>query len=194
MTSRRGLREQAYYVGFRVFHRLPMKVRRRIVRTVAPTYTLGGVTLLLDVHSVGDTPAPRIPDTARILLLRQPPGFGWSLPGGLIDRGESPLQCAARELREETGVELPLDAFVPAVPNAVVHPRGQWVDTVFVAHVDPADHPAEADGIEVDELAWHPVTDLPRLTLPTARLVARYGLGPLADDDDPDTAVFSLDR
>jgi len=193
MTSRRGLRDQAYYVGFRMFHRLPMKVRRRIVRTVAPTYTLGAVTLLLDARTVGDTPAPAIPDSARILLLRQPPGFGWSLPGGLIDRGEQPLDCAARELWEETGVRLPVTQFVPAVPNAVIHPRGQWVDTVFVAHVDPADHPAIPDGVEVDELAWHPVADLPRLTLPTARLLARYGLGPLTGLDDPDTAVYSLD-
>lgn len=31
------------------------------------------------------------------------PGF-WSIPGGHIDEGEDPLQCAIREIKEETGI------------------------------------------------------------------------------------------
>ncbi|GAA4214955.1 NUDIX hydrolase [Actinocatenispora rupis] len=198
MTIRRpsGLRGYAYFIGFRVFHRLPSRVRRRVVRTVAPTYTLGAVTLLLDAASVpAGVPAHVVPAEARILLLHQPPGFGWTLPGGLIERGEEPRACAARELAEEAGIELVPDTLTPAVPNAVVHPRGQWVDTVFVARIDPAAHPIAVDAVEVHEARWFPVSDLPRLTLPTARLVARYGIGPLAGHDgDVDAAVFDPQR
>ena len=37
------------------------------------------------------------------------------------------------------------------------------------------------DGAEVWEAAWHPVTDLPKLTAATERLLSHYGIGPLAD-------------
>jgi ADP-ribose pyrophosphatase YjhB (NUDIX family) len=190
MTERRPLsvRDRAYAVAIRVYCRLPGGMKRRIVRVAAPTYTLGAVTLVLDVS--GATGDGLIPDGSRLLLQRQPPGWGWSLPGGLIERGEKPRDCAARELREESGIRLDAEVLRPAVPNAVVHPRGQWVDTVFVAHIDPAAHPIAVDHVEVDEAAWYPLAELPRLTLATARLLAVYGIGPLADyDGDVDLAV-----
>lgn len=47
----------------------------------------------------------------RILLIRKKRGLGAGKingPGGRIDPGETPLQCAVRETREEVGIE-PLD-------------------------------------------------------------------------------------
>lgn len=116
----------------------------------------------------------------RLLLLRQPPGIGWTIPGGLLNRGEQPLDCAVRELAEETGIKLSPDALRQAVPNAVIHTRGRWVDVVFEATVDPAQHNIQVDGAEVWETGWFAPDTLPQLTRPTARLLARYGLGPLA--------------
>ena len=44
----------------------------------------------------------------KILLVRRakPPGIGkWGFPGGRLEPGETELQCAERELREELAIE-----------------------------------------------------------------------------------------
>ena len=51
------------------------------------------------------------PDSAdpRVLLLRQfrhaTDGYVWEIPAGRLDPGESPEECAHRELKEETGMQ-----------------------------------------------------------------------------------------
>jgi 8-oxo-dGTP pyrophosphatase MutT (NUDIX family) len=177
-----GLKGYAHTVGYKTFYRLPFRLRRRLVRLVAPTYTLGAVTLVLDAE-----PGTPPPEARRIMLQRQPPGFGWGLPGGLIERGEEPATCAARELAEESGIRLTPDQLQPADPNALIHHVGRWVDTVFVAYLDPDAHELVIDGAEVLEATWFPLDDLPRLTRPAARLLARYGIGPLTDTPPPTT-------
>ena len=45
----------------------------------------------------------------KVLMVRRntEPGMGlWSFPGGYVDRGENVEQAAAREVREETGLEV----------------------------------------------------------------------------------------
>jgi hypothetical protein len=69
----------------------------------------------------------------------------------------------------------------PAVPNAIVHLEG-WVDTVFEAEVPASTTTLVADGAEVLEVGWFPLDDLPQLTRATARVLAHYGLGPLAEE------------
>ena len=42
-----------------------------------------------------------------LILRRHPPNAGlWSLPGGLIELGESPAEAIEREVREETGLRV----------------------------------------------------------------------------------------
>jgi 8-oxo-dGTP pyrophosphatase MutT (NUDIX family) len=115
-----------------------------------------------------------------LLLLRQRPWQGWSLPGGLLDRLEEPVDGARRELAEETGVHLDPADLVPATPNAVVYPRAQQIDCVFTATVDPAALDLRLDPVEVQEAGWFPAGALPALTWPTVRLLSSYGLGPRA--------------
>lgn len=165
MTS--GLRRHLRTLGYAVFYRIPHRARIRLVRVAAPTYTVGAVVLVRDSEQPG-----------RLLLLRQPPGRGWTLPAGLLRRGESPLRGALRELVEETGIRLPPERVRPAVPNALVHHRGGWVDLVFEAEVPAGHTPLRVDGAEVYEAAWHRLDDLPRLTRATARLLGQYGIGP----------------
>ena len=162
-------------VAYKVFYRLPVTMRRRLVRLAVPKYVVGAVTLVRDSEAEG---------VGRILLLRQPPGYSWTLPAGLLQRAEAPVVGAARELYEESGIRLAPDRLRPAVPNALVHAKG-WVDMVFETEVPASTTALTVDGAEVFEAAWHPLDDLPRLSRATAFLLGHYGIGPLAGKTPP---------
>jgi ADP-ribose pyrophosphatase YjhB (NUDIX family) len=159
-------------LGYGAFYSLPGSVRRRLVRLAVAKYIVGAVALVYDAEASSP---------ARLLLLRQPPGIGWSLPAGLLQRGERPIDGCARELAEESGLRLPLHEFTAATPSAVVHTRGRWVDVVFETRVPASAVTFEVDGAEVLEAAWHGIDNLPPLTPPTAKLLSYYGLGPYVD-------------
>jgi ADP-ribose pyrophosphatase YjhB (NUDIX family) len=169
MTTRPVARIRGTFYG--AFYRLPGRWRRRLIRFITPKYIIGAVVLLRDAEAGSP---------GRIVLLRQPPGYGWSLPAGLLKRGEPPVVGAARELFEETGLRVEPADLTPAAPTAVVHHRGRWVDVVFEAWV-PAGAEFRVDGAEVYEAAWYRLDALPPLTPPTARLLASYGIGPYAE-------------
>jgi hypothetical protein len=64
---------------------------------------------------------------------------------------------------------------------------------VFEASVPASTTELIVDGAEVLEAAWHPIDDLPRLTTATARLLAYYGIGPLAGTPGPWTSADLAD-
>jgi 8-oxo-dGTP diphosphatase len=157
-------------VAYQTFYRLPSPTRRRIARMLAPKYLVGAVAIITDTEA---------PDPGRLLLLRQPPNRGWGLPAGLLKRREHPAAGCARELFEESGVRIQPADLSPAVPNAIVHAVGV-VDTVWFGEVPASTTTLRVDGGEVLEAAWFPMDDLPRLTMNTAVLLGRYGIGPRA--------------
>ena len=42
-----------------------------------------------------------------VLLVKRKDNQMWALPGGFLTKGESLNECAIRELKEETGIEVP---------------------------------------------------------------------------------------
>ncbi|GAA1800535.1 hypothetical protein GCM10009682_22670 [Luedemannella flava] len=171
-TSPRWLRAAFY----RAFYSMPARLRVRLVRLFSAKFIVGSVVIVKDSEA---------PEPGRLLLLRQPPGVGWSLPAGLMERGERPIEAAARELAEETGIVIDRDDLRPAVPNALVHTaNGRWIDMVFEGRVPASSTPVSVDGAEVLEAAWHRLDQLPPLTRASARLLGYYGIGPLADYEE----------
>ncbi|MFH0883810.1 MAG: NUDIX hydrolase [bacterium] len=68
-----------------------------------------------------------------VLIERKNPPFGWAIPGGFMEYGESAEDGAARELNEETGLDLrDLTLFtVRSKPGR--DPRFHTVTVVFTA-------------------------------------------------------------
>jgi 8-oxo-dGTP diphosphatase len=98
-----------------------------------------------------------------VLLVRRHGSHGagtWSPPGGYLDFGEHPADCAVRETREETGVEVGGPRFA-GVTNDLFAPEGKHFVTLWFE----ADYGGGAATIaaadELSEVAWFPRNGLP---------------------------------
>lgn len=88
-------------------------------------------------------------------------GGTWSIPGGALDQGESPLDGALREFEEEVGLAL------DEVEVAEVHEddHGGWAYwTIVVDVAEPFDVPSSY-GWETTECRWVPTDELAALEL-----------------------------
>ena len=108
-------------------------------------------------------------DDGRVLLVKPSYRSVWTLPGGVSERGESPIDCMRRELREETG----LQCEVVGEPVIIVNPKHRIFDFVYRARlapdVDPDD--ARAVSLEITEVGWFAPSDIPAISGSFARKV-----------------------
>jgi 8-oxo-dGTP diphosphatase len=143
------------------YRRLPRRVRVAGIRVVAPSHTVGAVCL--------------VEHDGRLLVLRQHHRYGWTLPGGLVNRGEDAEDAVRREVREETGLEVEVGLPI----GVVVEPSSRRVDIVF--HVS-ADRAVEVQArSEAVSAQWLAPADLGEVDEPTATALAVLGRWRSAD-------------
>ncbi len=100
------------------------------------------------------------PDNEKVLLLRREIFVLWDLPGGGVERNEDPARAAARETREETGIEIQVDRLVGCYLHQSVYGRGDQKTYAFRGHAIGGQ--PKRFGLETTGLRWFPVTALPR--------------------------------
>jgi 8-oxo-dGTP diphosphatase len=67
-----------------------------------------------------------------VLIQRVNPPYGWALPGGFVDYGESLESSAIREAKEETSLEVTLREQFHTYSDPDRDPRHHTVTTVFI--------------------------------------------------------------
>jgi len=108
--------------------------------------------------------------TKRSSKLRNHPGQ-WAMPGGRIDDGETPEQAALREMHEEVGLDLSMEAVIGRLDDFIT--RSGFIMTPVVVWIGPQ-RKLVANEHEVDSIHRIPVTEFMR------------GDAPMLDQDESD--------
>ncbi len=128
-----------YQRALRVFGKLPWSVRHLLIKRLTPSWTAS--TLAVIERKDG-----------RLLLVKPVYRSGWSLPGGLMERGEQPQRTIQREIWEElrTTIELTDD------PLVVHDSELRRIELVFPARLADGINPDTIDVCtpELDAVGW----------------------------------------
>jgi ADP-ribose pyrophosphatase YjhB (NUDIX family) len=108
-------------------------------------------------------------ESGRILFHHRPDFNLWGLPGGILEIGESPADCARREAYEETGLRvepLRLTAVLSSPKHNIRYPNGDLVQQItFFFESQIAGGSLRPEQGESSHLAFFSMEDLP-VTLP----------------------------
>ncbi len=123
-------------------------------------------------------------DAGRVLVQRRSDNGEWDLPGGIIEPGEEPAECAVREVQEETGLDVLPEriAGVQTEAEIVRYPNGDLVQFLFMVFVCRAvGGQARVNDEESLEVGFFPIDALPPMA-EDRRLVLAMAL-----ENDPRT-------
>ena len=136
-----------------------------------PAVTVDAV--IFDMHD-----DDKIPKVLLIKRKHEPFKGMWAIPGGFLEMDEELDAGAARELYEETGLDIrPSDLQqVVAVGRMNRDPRDRIISVVYTAVVDRFEHTKVCAGDDAEDARWFQVTELPALAADHLEIV-RKALG-----------------
>ncbi|MBO7508855.1 MAG: NUDIX domain-containing protein [Alphaproteobacteria bacterium] len=92
----------------------------------------------------------------------------WAAPGGKLEPGEEPADCAARELSEETGIIIPPEKFQFICFTNDIYPDAHYITLHYrVNNVTAVPHPMEPT--KCAEWKWFDLNNLPNPLLLSAQ-------------------------
>lgn len=95
-----------------------------------------------------------------VLIERKNPPYGWALPGGFVDYGESLEEAAVREAFEETSLKVRLKGQFHTYSDPKRDPRVHTITTVYIAEAEgtpKAKDDARSIGIFTEENLPEPI-------------------------------------
>ncbi|WP_300768195.1 NUDIX domain-containing protein [uncultured Bifidobacterium sp.] len=107
-------------------------------------------------------------ETGHVLLGRRSDTAEWALVSGIVEPGENPADTVIREVAEETGVDVVVDALasVSSSSTPVVYPNGditRYLDLTFQCHAAPGGrHDARVGDDESLDVGWFDRNELPQ--------------------------------
>lgn len=91
-----------------------------------------------------------------VLIKRKNPPYGWAIPGGFVDYGETLEHAAIREAEEETSLKVELKRQFHTYSDPARDPRHHTITTVYIASASDTpsgqDDAAEARIFRKDEI------------------------------------------
>jgi len=123
-------------------------------------------------------------EEGRLLLVRramEPEKGKWSLPAGYLDSGESPVETAVREAREETGLEVRVTGLVDAFHN----PPGAGASVFLLYRAERTSGELRA-GDDADDAGFFGRDELPSLAFASTFAAAGHLAPTQAGDPKPD--------
>jgi len=96
------------------------------------------------------------PNRPIILIERKYPPYGWALPGGFVDVGESLEDAAGREANEEISLGVKIKSLLGCYSDPSRDERGHTVSAVYIAEASgepfAADDAADVKIVTLDNL------------------------------------------
>jgi 8-oxo-dGTP diphosphatase len=74
-----------------------------------------------------------MPGRPIVLIERKNPPYGWAIPGGFVDIGETVETTAVREALEEVSLEVTLRSLLGIYSGPQRDPRGHTVTAIYIA-------------------------------------------------------------